>query len=239
MTLAFGAGSGEAAAAMTKPVFRALPNTFDVATRLASPRTFRLLARSRVLWRVVLCLLPLLAHSARAADLFVLNERYGSISFSVDHFGSFSSLGSFPRFMGRLTIDRLHPEQTKVEVEADAAEVTVPWQDGTEMLRSSDFFDTAHHKAVRFTSGAIRGLDPKHFEIDGMLEIRGIRRPLTLQATLERQRADPVSGAEIADFSVTGTLSRADYGMTAQPIMISDQVRLLITARIELPALVQ
>jgi len=92
---------------------------------------------------------------------------------------------------------------------------------------------------VRFTSGAIRGLDPKHFEIDGMLEIRGIRRPLTLQATLERQRADPVSGAEIADFSVTGTLSRADYGMTAQPIMISDQVRLLITARIELPALVQ
>jgi len=57
-----------------------------------------------------------------------------------------------------------------------------------------------------------------------------------LDATLERERADTADGKEIADFTVTGKLSRADYGMTAEPIMISDQVRLKIAARIELPA---
>jgi polyisoprenoid-binding protein YceI len=43
------------------------------------------------------------------------------------------------------------------------------------------------------------------------------------------------NGDEIADFSVTGTLHRSDYGMTSQQIMISDQVKLQIAARIELP----
>jgi len=81
------------------------------------------------------CLALLAAHTARAADLFMLDQRYGSIAFSVSHFGSFTSLGSFPRFMGRLLIDRLHPEHTKIEVQADAAAVTVPWPDGTELLR--------------------------------------------------------------------------------------------------------
>ena len=182
------------------------------------------------------CLALLAAHTARAADLFMLDQRYGSIAFSVSHFGSFTSLGSFPRFMGRLLIDRLHPEHTKIEVQADAAAVTVPWPDGTELLRGPDFFDAAHHREVRFTSETIRGLDPRHFEIDGSLEIRGIRRPLTLQATLEREQTDTASGTQIADFTVTGALSRAEYGMTSDPIMISDKVRLKIAARIELPA---
>lgn len=173
---------------------------------------------------------------SHAADLFRLDERYGSIGFTVTHFGAFSSLGSFPRFMGKLLIDRDHPEQTRIEVEADATAVMVPWQDGTELLRGPDFFDAAHYHAVRFSSDAIKGIDPRHFQVEGTLEIRGVRRLLTLEATLEREHVDPVNGVEVADFSVTGTLHRSDFGMTAQPIMISDQVTLLIAARIELPA---
>ena len=38
------------------------------------------------------------------------------------------------------------------------------------------------------------------------------------------------------DFNVTGDLSRSEWGMTADPVMISDKVKLLIAARIELPA---
>lgn len=188
----------------------------------------------RVTW--FLCMVALLGRPASAADLFLLDQRYGSISFSVDHFGSFSSLGSFPRFMGRLLIDRLHPEQTKIDVDVDATAVTIPWQGGDELLRSPDFFDSARFREVHFSSAAIRGVDPEHYKVDGILEIRGIKHPLTLDATLERERADTANGKEIADFTVTGKLSRADYGMTAEPIMISDQVRLKIAARIELPA---
>ncbi len=186
---------------------------------------------------VALCIAAVSARPALAADLFQLDQRYGSIAFSVDHFGSFTSKGTFPRFMGRLAIDRVHPENTTIDVEADATAVTIPWTDGDALLRGPDFFDAAHHRAVHFTSGAIRGIDPKHFLVEGVLEMRGVKRPLTLDATLERQAPDPAKGTEIADFKVTGVLSRADYGMTAQQIMISDRVKIQILARIELPAL--
>jgi polyisoprenoid-binding protein YceI len=137
--------------------------------------------------------------------------------------------------MGKLLIDRAHPEQTKIDVQADATSVRVPWESGTDLIRGPDFFDIAHYPAVRFVSGAIKGVDPRHFLIQGVLEIRGIRRPLTLDATLVREQTSMANGDDIADFSVTGTLRRSDYGMTSQLIMISDQVNLKIAARIELP----
>jgi len=178
----------------------------------------------------------LVSQAAQAADLFNFDQRYGSIAFSVTNFGAFSSLGSFPRFIGKLLIDRAHPEQTKIDVQADATSVTVPWESGTELLRGPDFFDIAHYPQVRFVSDTIRGVDPRHFLILGVLEIRGIRRPLTLDATLEREQTNMANGDEVADFSVTGMLHRSDYGMTSQRIMISDQVNLKIAARIELPS---
>jgi polyisoprenoid-binding protein YceI len=181
-------------------------------------------------WLVVLA-----SPTSQAADLFNLDQRYGSIAFTVTNFGAFSSLGTFPRFIGKLSIDRSHPEQTKIDVQADATSVRVPWDSGTELLRGPEFFDIAHYSAVRFVSDAIKGVDPRHFLIRGMLEIRGIKRPLMLDATLEREHTNMANGDEVADFSVTGTLRRSDYGMTSQRIMISDQVTLQIAARIELP----
>jgi polyisoprenoid-binding protein YceI len=181
-------------------------------------------------WLVVLA-----NHAAQAADFFNFDQRYGSIAFTVTNFGAFSSLGSIPRFMGKLVIDRAYPERTKIDVLADATSIRVPWDNGTELLRGPDFFDIAHYPQVRFVSETIRGVDPTHFLIQGTLEIRGIRRPLTLDATLEREHTNMVNGDEIADFLVTGTLRRSDYGMTTQRLMISDRVTLQIAARIELP----
>lgn len=188
----------------------------------------------KFLWAIA-WLVVMASHATRAAELFQLDQRYGSIAFSVTNFGAFSSIGSFPRFMGELLIDRTHPEQTKIDVQADATSVRVPWDSGTELLRGPDFFDIARYPQVRFVSDVIKGVDPRHFLVQGMLEIRGIRHPLTLDATLQREHTNMANGDEIADFSVTGTLHRSDYGMTSQRIMISDQVKLLIAARIELP----
>jgi polyisoprenoid-binding protein YceI len=190
----------------------------------------------KILSAMILCVAPILAGPAHAADLFNLDQRYGSIGFTVEHFGAFHSLGNFPRFMGKLLIDRLHPEQSKIDVEADATSVTVPWPDGTELLRGPDFFDATHHAVVRYVGDAIKAIDATHYKILGRLEIRGISRPLTLDATLQHESDDPVKGTEIADFTVTGNLSRSDFGMTADPVMISDQVKLMIATRIELPA---
>jgi|ERR1051326_7285226 polyisoprenoid-binding protein YceI len=187
--------------------------------------------------RLVTILAFVLAAAApsRAADMFRLDQRYGTIEFTAQHFGAFASHGQFEKFTGLIGVDRTHPENTTIDIQVDADSVTIPWQDGADLLRGPDFFDAAHHRMIHFTGDRIVGLDPTHFRIVGTLEMRGVSHPLTLDATLERRWRDDAKAVEVADFNVRGVLSRADYGMTADPVMISNSIQLSIMARVALP----
>lgn len=195
-------------------------------------------ATGRALLLAALTAGPLLAASlpARAAQLYTIDQRFGKIGFTVRHLGLFSSQGDFSRFGGELTIDPAHPEQTRVTVQVDAASVEVPWQDGTALLRSPPYFDVVHFPVVRFTSTDIVVIDAARYQVRGTLELRGISRPLVLEASLLDRHPDPASGGDVADFVVHGTLDRSDFGMTADRVFISDRVELRINARIRIDA---
>jgi polyisoprenoid-binding protein YceI len=171
---------------------------------------------------------------AQAARRYAIDKRYGSIEFSVTHLGLFSSHGRFRSFGADLSIDRAHPESTRVEVSIDAGSVEMPWEEGAAMLRSADFFDVTNHPAVHFNSTAITVLAPDHYRVSGLLEIRGVTRPIELDARLTRHQDDAAGEPVSADFVVSGTLSRAAFGMVSQRTFISDTVRLSINARIAL-----
>ena len=100
------------------------------------------------------------------------------------------------------------------------------------MLRSADFFDVGRYPAIRFTSSAIAADGPGRYLVRGQIEIRGVTRPIELAATLVHAARDPASGARIDDFTVTGSLDRRAFGMTADPLFISNLVAIPIHARI-------
>ena len=51
-------------------------------------------------------------------------------------------------------------------------------------LKGSDFFDTAAHPSAIFTARDIRHLSADRYEARGSLDLRGIRKPVTLRFTL-------------------------------------------------------
>jgi len=84
---------------------------------------------------------------------------------------------------------------------------------------------------ITFASTAVRAKGDGA-EIDGQLTIRGVTRPVTLQAQIYRQ-----DGFKPGDFShlsilLTGAVQRSDFGATGGADMVSDQVRLRILARV-------
>ncbi len=172
------------------------------------------------------------AAPARAADRFQLDQRYGTIAFTVSNLGLFRSHGEFARFAGRLTLDPADPAATSIGVTVAARSVRTPWAQETAMLRSAEFFDVAHHKRIRFESESVRPAGPGRYAITGRLTLRGITRGITLAARLVHATTDPANGRQIDDFVVTGTLSRKDFGMTADPLFIADRVAIDIHARI-------
>src|SRR4051794_5628571 len=90
-----------------------------------------------------------------ASTLYRIDQRYGTVGFSVSALGLFAVQGRFPRFGGELLLDLDRPERSHIDVAIDAAAVEMPQQDQTDLLRSDAYFDTAHHPVARFASNSI------------------------------------------------------------------------------------
>jgi polyisoprenoid-binding protein YceI len=178
---------------------------------------------------VVLCCVPA---PGKAETVFPLDQRYGSIDFSVDHLGLLTSHGDFRRFSGSLTIDAEHPERTGIRVMIDAQSVDMDSSDGLTMVRSADYFDVDRHPVITFESGRVMAVNTDHYRIDGTIRIRDVARPLTLDAVLTGHPRGP--SGPMSEFVVDGTLNRGEFGMVADRNFVSDTVHIHVTARIAL-----
>ncbi len=189
--------------------------------------------RGAAAWGLVLLVL-LGAAPARAADLFQLDQRYGSIRFSVAYLGVLHASGTFARFEGQLEIDPARPAATRIAVTVAADSVTTKWEQETGMLRSADFFDVAEYPRIGFQSEAVQADGAGQFTVLGQLTMRGHTGPVRLRARLVGSARDPASGRQIEEFVVTGSVSRKAFGIVAEPLFIADQVAITIRARIVL-----
>ncbi len=175
------------------------------------------------------------ASPARTDFVYTIDQRYGSIGFSVDHLGLFSSHGRFDRFTGMLALDPDHPGRTRFSMDIDAASLDMAWNLGAAMLRGPNFFNVAAYPVISYASRSVVARDARHYAISGVLRVRGVERPQQLDAVLLGRQLDRERHVETAEFEITGHLKRSDFGMVAQPLFISDEVTLAIQVRIELP----
>lgn len=184
---------------------------------------------------LLLCIVAAgLCGPAQAAGTYALDQRFGSIRFSVESAGMFTSEGEFKRFRSALTLDEAHPERSSVVVHVDAGSVDMAWENGTEMLRSADYFDVSKYPDLRFTSSAIEAAGSDRYIIRGALMIRGVTRPWMLEARMLERRMDAAGNFEVANFVATGTLQRSEFGMVADQGFISDKVTLRINVHLQL-----
>jgi polyisoprenoid-binding protein YceI len=193
------------------------------------PRT-----RYRSGWRVALAAAAwcALVPPAQGTDLYRIDQRFGTIDFAVGVLGLFSVDGRFPEFAGELVLDVDQPQRSSIDVTVRTDTLTMPAPEQVELLRSEPYFDTARHPTARFVSLTVEPLSPTHYAIRGALTLRGVSRPLELDARLEGRRRDQGRGAEVADFVVTGALKRSEFGMVADRPMLADEVTLTIRIRL-------
>jgi polyisoprenoid-binding protein YceI len=69
--------------------------------------------------------------------------------------------------------------------------------------------------------------------ITGDLTLRGVTRPLVLQARLYGAGTNPMTKAETVGFSAKGQLKRSDFGLGYAAPAVSDTVDLEIAAAFE------
>jgi polyisoprenoid-binding protein YceI len=168
-----------------------------------------------------------------ATGRWQIDPGHTEVAFIGRHFMLTKVRGRFTGVTGAIVVAE-EPGESTAEVIIDMASVESGSQARDDHLRSADFFDAARHPTATFRGRAARWQGTRGL-LAGELTIRGITRPVTLQAGYLGHVADPWGGQR-AIFTAEGTLNREDWGLTwnmpldGGGLLVSKDIRIEIEA---------
>ena len=173
----------------------------------------------------------LVPRASRAQGVYTFDQGQARLEFVARHRAIFNSTGIFERFRARVELEPGGTERARVVVEVDTASATVAYPGGPAMLRSEPFFNSERFPTARFTGQAGPTGTRDRYTVSGNLEIRGITKPITMEARVTARRPVPTGGEDV-ELSVTGEVKRSDFGMVGEMGVISDIIRVTATVRL-------
>ncbi|SCW91330.1 Polyisoprenoid-binding protein YceI [Sphingobium faniae] len=163
---------------------------------------------------------------------YAIDPGHTQIVFAYDHMGFSNNLGIIAQPTGTLTLDPKNPSAAKVSVEIPIAHLKTGVADLDTHLMKPEFFDSAKFPKATFVSTGVK-IDGDDAEITGNLTIKGITKPVTLDADFYGAGIQPMSKKENIGFNATTTVKRSDFGMTYGVPMVGDTIELKIIAAFE------
>jgi polyisoprenoid-binding protein YceI len=170
---------------------------------------------------------PAAAEPAR----YELDPAHLTIAFLVAHLGYAKTLGAFRTASGEITFDEATGTLSAVRVVVATDSVDTAHEARDRHLTSGDFFDSGKHPQMIFTAAGAQRTGERTFRVDGELELLGVRRPLTLEATWNKSAPYPIGDrALVLGVSARATLQRSDFGMSYGVAngLVGDDVEILI-----------
>ncbi|RJR42594.1 MAG: polyisoprenoid-binding protein [Deltaproteobacteria bacterium] len=171
-----------------------------------------------------------------------INANHSSVAFEVRHMMVSWVHGLFTKVTGILDFDPLEVEQAAVEVEIDARSIYTGLEQRDRHLKSEDFLEAEKYPAIAFKSNRVElaGLD--HAYVHGGLTIRGVTRPVVLDAHWAGPSLFDDDGKIYTSFGFRAAtvINREDFGMIFNMemehggFMIGKQVHLTLNAEVDL-----
>ncbi len=178
--------------------------------------------------------------AAITGGTYSVDPNHTLVGWRVDHLGFNDYFGIFGSVTGTLTLDPKRPNASKVDVTIPVSKVTTASAGLTaHLLRAGkdggkpDFFGAAPADA-RFVSTSVVATGQRA-KIAGDLTLNGVTKPVTLDATFSGAGKMPaqMGGKETVGFHASTTIKRSDFGVNYAIPMVSDAVKLDITAAFE------
>ncbi|HEX8400776.1 MAG TPA: YceI family protein [Allosphingosinicella sp.] len=166
------------------------------------------------------------------AGRYTVDPNHTQVLWTVNHLGISPLSGAFGASGGSLQIDPRNLSAAKVSVTFNVAEMSTTSGGFTKHLSSADFFEVAKHPTATFVSTSVQ---PKGnaATIRGNLTIKGITRPVTLDATFFGAGVNERSKKTNIGFSGTASIKRSEFGLGMAVPVVADRVDLRIHAAFE------
>lgn len=164
---------------------------------------------------------------------WTVDRAHSEISFKVRHLMFSNVRGNFRDFDARVNTTGDDFRSAEISVWINPASVDTGTEARDEHLRSADFFDVEQYKEISLTAGRLVPSDTDtNYELYGDLSMRGVKKPIRLNAELGGILKDPW-GAEKALFTISGKIARKDWGLNyntvleAGGVLVGEEVQIL------------
>ena len=147
------------------------------------------------------------------ATTYAIDPAHSSVEFSVRHLMISKVRGAFRAVAGTIALpsDGLVPSAVSADIEVGSVDTREAQRDGH--LKSEDFFHVEKHSHMHFVSTSVTPNDGARFQIAGNLELRGVTKPVVLEAEAMGRAKDPWGNDRIG-YEAKTRINRKDFGLT-------------------------
>ena len=169
------------------------------------------------------------ASAAAQAGTWQIDPNHTAAQFAVRHLGVSTVRGAFTKVSGSVTYDPSDPSKTSLEATIDANSIDTRVEMRDNDLRSPRFFDVQKYPTITFHSKQTKVAGPGKLLITGDLTIRGVTKEVVLDVDgPSTPIKDPMGKGQRMGASATTKVNRQDFGVSALPGVISDDITITI-----------
>lgn len=183
----------------------------------------------KVLRSILLAASIMSALAAHAEPVtYAIDASHTKVYWEVRHFGTSTHRGRFDTVEGSIVLDRERSNgEVSISIATGSVSSGVPALD--KILRSGSFLATDAYPTAYFVAKQLR-FDGDHVNsLRGEFTLRGVSKPLSLNASNFGCRIDTMLEREVCGGDFETDILRSDYGSTFGLPFVSDKVRLLIS----------
>ncbi|WP_205510527.1 YceI family protein [Longitalea arenae] len=168
---------------------------------------------------------------------WTLDPMHSEITFKVKHLMISTVTGQFRKFnvvAETAGDDFSQPGHVEATIDVSSIDTNNEQRDGH--LKSDDFFGASNHNQIVFKGNKL-DVNGDEGKLHGELTIKGVTKPVVLNVEVGGVVVDPY-GQTKAGFTVTGKVSRKEFGLTwnavteAGNVVVGDDIK--FTAEIQL-----
>ena len=160
---------------------------------------------------------------------YKIDPTHTATVFSWNHFGFSTPSANFTDIQGVIKVDNAKPANSSVEVTIPLSSVNTNVPALDKEFQEEAWFNAAKYPNITFKSTKVETKDKKNFKITGNLTIKGVTKPVVLDAVLNKQADHPMTKAPTIGFNATTSFDRSAFGIGNYVPNVGDKITVKIT----------
>ncbi|MGD1211272.1 MAG: YceI family protein [Candidatus Acidiferrales bacterium] len=169
-----------------------------------------------------------------ATTTWQLDPMHTNAQFTVRHLGISNVQGEFTKITGTVMLDDSDVSKSSVSVTIDATSIDTRVSRRDDDLKSEHFLNVAQFPTITFQSTKV-AKSGDGLKVTGNLTIRGVTKEVTLDVTGPTAPIKAMGGLR-RGAAATVKINRQDFGVSADPGMVGDDVAIQIDLEMTAPA---